>query len=141
MSDLGGLPGVGWFVPLCPLSTLWAITSVCVSAMSASGGVGGMPVLSGFSRVGLGIRTCRALLAYTAIGAIAAIGAYRARWAYGAIGAGWAYRAGWTIRPYRAWALVSVIRNRTGRAYRGIVVQSPLSAHIGHASPWLSRGR
>lgn len=47
VSDLGGLPGVGWFVPLCPLITLWAIRSVCVSALPGSGGLGGMPVLSG----------------------------------------------------------------------------------------------
>lgn len=25
VSDLGGVPGVGWFVPLCPSCTLWAI--------------------------------------------------------------------------------------------------------------------
>lgn len=47
VSDLGGLPGVGWFIPLCPLITLWAIRSVCVSALPGSGGLGGMPVLSG----------------------------------------------------------------------------------------------
>ena len=46
VSDLGGLPGVGWFVPLCPFITLWAIQSVCVSAMSGLGGLGGSPVLS-----------------------------------------------------------------------------------------------
>ena len=49
VSDLGGLPGVGWFVPLCPFITLWAIGSVCVSAMSGSGGLGGSPVLSGLA--------------------------------------------------------------------------------------------
>ena len=40
VSDLGGLPGVGWFVPLCPSCTLWAITSVCVSALPGLGGLG-----------------------------------------------------------------------------------------------------